>query len=129
MLSPQEKILDKLQEIRKVGAVKTQNSPSQHPLPLSKALKKLLVFYCGRIFSRDHVFGSSRVLEPLTRVGEKLTGLVFPGVSASDEPDSVLRRRGQEPGGSGQPADRRTAPPADQRRVRPAAEGTSGHQE
>lgn len=59
-------------------------------------------------------------------------GRVFfvpPGVSASDEPDSVLRGGEQEPSGAGQPADRRTAPPAGQRGVRPAAAGTPGLQE
>lgn len=55
--------------------------------------------------------------------------VIFPGVSASDEPDSVLHRGEQEPSGAGQPADWRTAPPADQRGLRPADPGTPDHQE
>lgn len=55
--------------------------------------------------------------------------VIFPGVSASDEPDSVLHRGEQEPSGAGQPADWRTAPPVDQRGLRPADPGTPDHQE
>lgn len=53
----------------------------------------------------------------------------FPGVSAADEPDSFLRGGEQEAIGAGRPGDRRTAPPAGQRPVRPAGPGTPDHQE
>lgn len=53
----------------------------------------------------------------------------FPGVSASDEPDPVLHCGEQEAAVAGEPADWRTAPPADQRGVRPADPGTPDHQE
>lgn len=55
--------------------------------------------------------------------------LVFPGVSASDEPDSVLCGGEQDHSSPGQPPDRRTAPPAGLRGVCPAAAGTPDCQE
>lgn len=55
--------------------------------------------------------------------------LCFSGVSAADEPDSVLHRGEQEAVSAGRPADRRSAPPAEQRRVQSAGPGTSDHQE
>lgn len=54
---------------------------------------------------------------------------VVPAFSASDEPNSVLRGREQEPGRAGGPADPGTAPPAGQRGANPPAAGATGNQE